>query len=606
MNTVLHTLKEVKEYFSKRDFSTCAFDTETTDLGYYKLDIVGCSFSTGEATCYIDLWQNEEKESIILFLSYLFSTHIKSLVMHNAPFDMKVLHKIGITDFTRNIFCTMTAHHLINENANHGLKNLACKYLGVETVDYGNASICGYKSDTFYEYACNDAKWTWELHKIFNKKLFEFGVNRLFFEVEMPFQFVIMDMEINGIKINAYRLEELRKAARAKKLFLERKLYEIAHLPYSIQCDMFTGEAELVSKHKLSNNTISDIFESRGLKSPYLTEGGKMSTGKETLLYLKGDEFVDMLYKYNIVNKLLSSFVDKVPNHLDADGRVRASFNNTGTTTGRLSSSNPNMQNNPKINPELPFDFKSIFEAPEGKTLISADYCGQELRLLAIVANEDILLNAFRENMDPHLMTANSVFGLGIEPEMMKTTHPQYNELKDKYKHERHIGKNSYNFPIIYGTTAYGISKNTGITEEEAQKGIDKFFQAYPRILSAMKKCSDFLKQNWHVKSLTRRRRRLDPNEKKSYRQAFNFLIQGLASDLIRCACNNVRKLFEEHPEWEAKILFIVHDEIVFEIKEEYVDIANPMIKETMETAMNLPLRMEVELGVGKTYSEAK
>lgn len=615
MNTFLHTYAEVHDYFRHRDFKTCAFDSETSDLNYTKLQMVGCSFCNGETTCYINLneMKKTDRAKTIEYIRHLFATHIKSVAMHNAPFDLKVLHKEGIYDVTDKIFCTMTAHHLINENANHGLKGLAEKYLNVVSITYEHASTCGFDHPMFLEYACNDATWTYALMRIFNKKIYDLGVNRLFFEVEMPFQFVLMDMEINGVQVNRDKLEELRIKASAIRLELMQKLYKMLNLGYSLQADMFTGDVELVSNHKLSDNNIRKELERRGLKSPYLTKGGKdgknkkMSAGKETMTHLAGDEFVDEVTKYKIVDKLLSSFVEPMPGHLDDDGRVRSSYWNIGTKTGRLSCSNPNMQQNPKTNPLLPFNYKEIFEAPKGKKLLSVDYKGQELRILAIISRDPTLLNAFKMGYDLHLMTANHVFELGIKDEQLAENHPDYKELRKKYDHERHIGKNGYNFPIIYGTTAYGISKNTGITEDEAQEGIDRFFNAYPDVRRAIQRCSNFLRDNWYVRSLTKRRRRLDPNEKKSHRQAFNFLIQSLAADMIRCACVNMRKVMKEHPEWGLKIIMIIHDEIVMEINEDMVERARPFIVDVMENAMpKLPLKMLVDIGIGSTYSSAK
>ncbi len=509
------------------------------------------------------------------------------------------------------IFDTQTAAHLIDENRSKSLKELAKRYLNKQPLTYSEAIVDGFQSEKFYTYATNDAIWTWELHKIFNKKLYQFGMNRLFFEVEMPFQFVLMDMAINGILVDENKLEELRISASAKRLELQRSLYEMGGLGYSLQPDMFTGDVELVSKHKLSSNTLLKIFAKRKLVSPFMTDGGKknnpqMSTGKETLTFLRGDKFVDQLVKFRIVDKLLNSFVEKMPDFIDDDGRVRCSFNNTVAVTGRLSSSNPNMQQNPKVNPELPFNFKEVFVAPEGKKLVAVDYSGQELRILGVVSKDEVLLDAFKTGKDLHLMTANNVFNLGIPEEVLVKTHPKHKEYREKYDHERHIGKNGYNFPIIYGTTAYGIAKNNGISEEDAERGIQSFFGLYPKVRQAIRWCSQFLTKNWHVRSLTGRRRRLDPNIKKSHRQAFNFLIQSVGADMLRCATNKLRKLFIEHPEWEAKILLLVHDEIVLEIKEEYLDTAIPKIRGMAETAMNLSVDMEVDIGVGQNYSQAK
>jgi DNA polymerase-1 len=500
----------------------------------------------------------------------------------------------------------MTAHHLLNENSQHGLKELAVQFLNVETKSFENASVRGHSSPEFYEYAMNDALWTYQLMKIFNKKLYELELNRLFYEVEMPFQFTLMDMSIYGVKINSDKLEDLRIEAARTKLKLQRELYDMNDIGYSLQPDMFTGDVEFISNVKLSNQTLHKLFTRRGMITPYKTKTKAPSYGIETLTHFAGDPFVDLLAQFNIVDKLLGSFIVKLPQHVEGDGRVRASWWNTGAKTGRLSCGEPNLQQLPKKNKKLPFDYKQIFEAPEGKVLVSADYSGQELRILGVVAKCPVLIAAFKAGVDLHLMTANIVFDLEIPEEKMVTTHPEYEAIKEKYDYERHIGKNGYNFPIIYGTTAYGISKNNGISEKEAQKGIDKFFGAYPNVRTAIKRCSEYLHSNWHVKTLTRRRRRLNPEDKKSHRQAFNFLIQGLAADMIRCACNKVRKIGRDNPHWELHQIMIVHDEIVFEIKEEYVDVALPIIQEAMETAMNLPLRMPVEMGVAKNYSGAK
>jgi len=606
MKTAITTYKDMIAYFGEHSFKTCGFDTECTSLDYFDLEMTGFSLSNGVDTCYVDIYKNKDRKAMVGLLKELFRSHIKSFAMHNAPFDLKVLHKEGITEVSDKIFCTMTAHHLLNENSQHGLKELATKYLDVVPVTFDNASVRGMKTQEFYDYAMNDALWTFQLMKLFNKKLYELDLNRLFFEVEMPFQFTLMDMMINGVQVNLEELEELRIEAAATKLKLQREIYEMSNIGYSLQPDMFTGEVEFVSKVKLSNQTLDKLFKKRGLVTPYKTKTGAPSYGAETLVHFEGNEFVDLLAQFNIVDKLLGAFIVKLPQHVAKDGRVRAAYWNTGAKTGRLSCAEPNMQQLPKKKKKLTFDYKRIFEVPEGKVMISVDYSGQELRILGVVAKCPILISAFKAGVDLHLMTANIVFQLGIPEEKMITTHPEYEALKEKYEHERYIGKNGYNFPIIYGTTSYGISKNCGISEKEAQVGIDRFFSAYPNVRTAIQRTSDFLRDNWHVRTLTRRRRRLNPDDKKSHRQAFNFLIQGLAADMIRCACNKVRKIGIDNPHWELKQIMIVHDEIVFEMNEQCTDEAVPKIKDAMETAMNLPLRMPVEIGIAKNYSGAK
>ena len=603
---VFRTEKDFRAWIDSVDLKTASFDTETTDLNYLKLDICGFSLCNGGEACYVDLVNNSERNALVGLLYYVMSHKIKALILHNAPFDMKVLYKIGITH-TEKIFDTMTAAHLIDDRMNYGLKELAGKFLGAITSSYTNAVKDGFSSETFYRYATNDAIWTWELHKIFNKKIYDFGMDRLFFEVEMPFQFCLRDMEIAGVEVDLEVLEKLRHECALKLFSITKQLMDTCELPYTVQTDMFGGEPVVVSGHNLNSDaTILKMFKKFNLEIPFKTDKGNPSVGKETLYYHQGHPFVDLLIKYRIVEKLLNTFIIKIVNFIDSDNRVRCSLNNCGTRTGRLSSSDPNLQQNPNVRKELPIDFRRVFVAPKGKKLIVADYIGQELRVLGVVSNDPTLIKAFEKDMDLHLITANALFNLGLDEQSMINGTPDHTTAKEKYEHERHIGKNGINFPIIYGTTSYGISRNIGVTEAVAQGYIDKFFNTYPEVRKAIKRTSQLLERCYYVRCLSSRRRRLNPKSKKSHRQAFNFLIQGLCADMLRCASIRVRRLILENPQWGLKQLLVVHDEIVMEINEEYVDEALPKIKYEMEHAMRLMIPPKVDLGVGKNYSAAK
>jgi len=390
---ILKSLNDVKLWFATHDCSKLAFDTETTSLKWDDMQIVGISFCNGDSACYIDLIQfindsSSESFKIINFLQKKFKYDIKKLIAHNMPFDLKVLSKLpimnngyisdkGIVEVTNRIFCTQTAAHLINENQSKKLKYLAYKYLNIpqnEIKEWEQVNS-DYHSEEFYKYALNDAIWTWQLYEIFNKELVWQGLDKLFFEIEMPFQFVLRDLEIKGVLVDQDRIVECKKELQKVLFDLKLKLVKAAGLKYGIQCNLFDDSKEILTANLNSPKQLVDIIAKRlGLEITEKTPGGKLSVGKLSMLKLKGKhEFIDLLDKYKKARKLYDAFVEPFPNHICKDGRVRTSFHNTVAVTGRLSSSGPNLQQLPKSSE--PIDLRSCFIAPKGKKLIVADYC---------------------------------------------------------------------------------------------------------------------------------------------------------------------------------------------------------------------------------------
>jgi len=213
---------------------------------------------------------------------------------------------------------------------------------------------------------------------------------------------------------------------------------------------------------------------------------------------------------------------------------------------------------------------------------------------------------AFKNDKDIHLETANRSFGLNIPDKQLYTKHPKYKSLKKRYKKERDATKNTVVFPVIYGTTAMGVAKSRGVSEKVAQGYIDDFLDLYPGVRRAIERCSNFLKYHKYVYTLSGRRRRLYDLTARAYRQAFNFLIQGYSADMIRCASIKVRRVILEHPEWELKLLLIIHDELVLEVKDAFVQEAAVAVKKAMESAVNLKVPLIADVGTGKRYSDAK
>jgi DNA polymerase-1 len=309
--------------------------------------------------------------------------------------------------------------------------------------------------------------------------------------------------------------------------------------------------------------------------------------------------------QYRDAVKLKTLFLDKAPGFIDSDGRIRASFNNCVARTGRLSSSSPNLQQLPKRGTRLG-SIRSLIVAPPGYTLLAADYAGQELRVLAEVSRDLTMIESFILGKDLHLTMANKFFNLQIPESLLYDGNPQNKEVKTKYKAERDKSK-IINFGIAYGKTAVGFAADWNVSTAEAEGIIEQYFEAAPRVRSAINDCKRSLDRDGYITNLAGRRRRLEPHNNHSYRQAFNFLIQGFSADLVKRAGGLVYREIREHPEWDCHMTMQVHDEYVFEIRTEYAAIATPIIKYIMEHAWpNLSVPMVVDVSPGHDYGECK
>jgi DNA polymerase-1 len=250
-------------------------------------------------------------------------------------------------------------------------------------------------------------------------------------------------------------------------------------------------------------------------------------------------------------------------------------------------------------------DVRSFIIAPENKVLLACDYAGQELRVLAHVAQEPTMIDAFLKNQDVHLLLANDFYDLNIPDEHLITSHPKYSGVKNSFKTERNNIK-TVNFGLAYGKTKYGFAADFGWSVDMAEAFINKYFDRFPKIKEAIEKCSDLVRKQKAIRNLTGRIRRFDHVDDRVLRQAFNFCIQGASADMMKIAAGNTYELCLEYPEWDCKLVLSVHDELVYEIKEEYIEEALPLVKDTMESAVELVIPMVVDIGYSKDYSEAK
>jgi len=250
-------------------------------------------------------------------------------------------------------------------------------------------------------------------------------------------------------------------------------------------------------------------------------------------------------------------------------------------------------------------DVRSFIIAPEGKVLLCGDYAGQELRVLAHVAQEPTMIAAFLKNQDVHLLLANDFYDLGIPEEYITTTHPEYNSIISKFKPQRNDIK-TVNFGLAYGKTKYGFAADFGWSVPKAEQFIAKYFERFPQIKTAIDKCNELVKKQKAIRNLTGRIRRFDHVDDKVLRQAFNFCIQGASADMMKKAAVDTFYLCQKHPEWDCKFILSVHDELVYEVNDEYKDIALTEIKYTMEHAVELCVPMIVDINYGLNYSIAK
>lgn len=611
--SLLNFKQWVERLQSQKSFSKVSFDTELEEgLIWDRMKLLGLSFCNGEEACYFDISQINDFESVRVYLRNVFLSFEK-LIGHNLPYDLKVLNRFRIVsprEITHKIFDTMTAAHLIDENGPKGLKDLApiygvAKYNEVKTWEEINQYPPSSKE--FCDYALNDAIWTWELHKMLGSKLKQQNLLDLFFKIEMPFQFVLVEMESNGITLDLERIQDLRQRMFQLKIEYESKMLNLLGLKHIIQQTMF-GDSEYNSPVNFNSSPqLIKIIESFGLVLPFTTESDAKSVDKNTLIALSGKHpFIDLLRDYRTVEKLLNGFLDKLPNHICFDSRIRASFNNTGTVTGRLSSSNPNLQQLPKNKKSVGANIRECFVTSPGKKIVVGDYSGQELRVLTEVTKDPGLIECFLKGRDLHFTTANKIFKLGVPDEVLFDSHKDYESYKSKFKDERDKAKNKVVFPIIYGTTAFGVANSFGISEEKAQTYIDGFFSLYPKVKSAIFDTIKQLKTYGYVKNLVNRKRRFTEINGYAIRQAFNFKIQGFSSDMIRLAAIKILDEICKHPEWNINFLLIVHDEVVLEVDEQYAEETRKLVKYCMETAVEFCIPIVADVGVGVSYSDAK
>jgi DNA polymerase-1 len=442
-------------------------------------------------------------------------------------------------------------------------------------------------TESIYEYACEDADITLKLVNILKEKLMQYNLLKLFKEVEMPLVEVLIQMEINGVKLDLEHLKKLSKEMEIRLQEIKQEIYKTTGKEFNINSTQQLGKIlyEEMEIHKEMN-----------IKRIPRTAKGSYSTSESALEKFAGHPIVDLILEYRKLTKLKNTYIDAFPSLISRKtGRLHASFNQTITATGRLSSSDPNLQNIP-IRTEIGREIRRAF-IPENENsyIISADYSQIELRILAELSGDEHLMEAFAKGEDIHTSTASKIFN--IDPE---------NVTPDHRRKAKEI-----NFGIIYGMNEYGLASRLGITPDEAKIIIHNYFAQFPKVHDYIIGVIVQASRKKYVETILGRRRYIPEIDSKdrntrenAERQAINTTIQGSAADLIKLAMIEIHRYLKQHQK-KSKMIIQIHDELVFEVPQEELEEMKQMIQQKMEGALSFKVPLKVDIGIGKNWLEA-
>lgn len=596
---VLETMDDLTVAFNRlKNAMVVTFDTETTGLDGMTAQMIGfslaCDALEGFYVSFIhDHWTPEQIEEIKIRLGELL-THHACLVMHNAKFDLHILATAGIA-VPRHVHDTMLMADLLktDEEQKVGLKSLSVRVLSEQMQDFKDVTA-GYKSfrevplDRAARYATHDVVQTYKLYEKFVRDLAHVPtLQRVYEQVELPLMHILFHMERTGIKLDAAKLKQVR--------------FDVVHAMTTIDEKMrgflcSIGYEGALSFNPQSPKQVGEILYDRlKLVSYQKTSTGQKSTNREVLEGLaKVHPFPGLILEYRELAKLLNTYLDPLPELINAStGRIHTSYSQVIAATGRLASSDPNLQNIP-VAGTFGSQIRTAFVAPEGHVLVSADYSQIELRVLAHLTKDPVLTAAFKNHEDPHRQIAARLFG---KPEV-EITHA-----------ERQIGK-KINFSIIYGLTPYGLSQDLGISLKDAKTYVEHYFAHYPAVRPWMEGVEVAAKEFGYVETMLGRRRYvkgLSESNKIVYeaarRVAVNTVVQGTAADIIKMAMIKVDVLLRQSGT-RTKMLLQIHDELLFECPEDEAEKVTKQIVAAMQQALPLDVELAVSVSVGKNWGE--
>jgi len=615
---VINNLDLLDKLFKKLDVNDdiVALDTETNSLNPIEAELVGLGFCLGEETeelFYIPIAHQSKKnnlkqlsiEDVFSRLRNWIENPRKQKALQNCKFDRQILYNHGL-ELRGVSFDTLLADYLLNNQEKHSLSEISFREFGFrppsfkETigkskdfsfVDINEASIyCGY-----------DVFLTYKIVKIFKERFSneKEKLLNLFNKVELPLEPVLSQMEMNGILIDVPYLSELSRELKSTLEDIEAKVFELAKEDFNLSSPKQLGEI-LFDKLNL------DKKKSRKTKTGWSTDAIVLER------LVDEHEIIPHLIKHRTLSKLLSTYIDALPNLIsEKTGRVHTNFNQAATATGRLSSSNPNLQNIP-VRTEFSRRIRKAFLPEKDWKLLSADYSQIELRILAHLANEEILINAFHNNDDIHSLTARLIF-----------------EKEEINSDERRVGK-TINFGVIYGMGIKKFARSTGVSTQEAKEFLIKYKERYSKIFKYLELQERLALSKGYVETILGRKRefKFDKNglgrligkdpyeidlqsarragmEAQSLRAAANAPIQGSSADIIKLAMIQINKKFIEM-NIQAKMLLQVHDELLFEVEPDSLSVTTKLIKDTMENCVKLKVPLLVDIGIGENWMETK
>ncbi len=588
LNSWINQLKTANEF---------SFDTETTSLNYMQAKVVGVSFSVepGKAAYvpfghdYEDAPQQLSEDAVLGGLKDLLENPEIKKIGQNLKYDVHVLQNHGIN--MRGISDdTLLQSYVLDSTKRHDMDSMAQRFLNHNTIHFEDIAGKGAKQLTFNQvhidkagpYAAEDADITLRLHQCIHPQLEATpDLLSVYQEIELPLMPIIQKIERNGVKIDAQMLAD-------QSYQLSERMKEIEHQAYEVAGEEFNLGSPKQIQHI--------FFEKLELPVIRKTPKGQPSTAEDVLQELAQEhELPRLILENRGLSKLKSTYTDKLPKQIDAKtGRVHTSYNQTGAATGRMSSTDPNLQNIP-IRSEEGRRIRKAFIADEGNCIMAADYSQIELRIMAHLSGDESLLTAFKEGKDIHRATAAEVFDVALE----------------KVETEQRRAAKAINFGLIYGMSAFGLAKQLNVTRYEAQDYIDVYFERYPGVKQYMDNTREQAHETGYVETLFGRRLYLpEINSKNGMRQkyaertAINAPMQGSAADIIKRAMIKVHNRLQ-NSELSALMIMQVHDELVFEVPEGELDALRKLLHEEMESAANLNVPLLVDIGVGINWDEA-
>ena len=569
-----------------------SLDTETTSTNAIEAQLVGLSFAIEEKKAYYVPVpeQADEAQNIVNRFKPIYENPKTLKVGQNIKYDLEVLRNYGIA-LQGPLFDTMIAHYLLQPELRHNMDFMAEVYLNYETVHID--ALIGPKGKAqknmrelapseVYNYACEDADITLQLKNVLQPKLVEAGVERLFNEVEMPLIPVLAEMECNGVRIDTAALKETSQVFTERMLQLEQEIYQAAGKTFNVASpkqvgDILFGEMKIIDK-------------------PKKTKTGQYVTSEEVLQTLRSKHpIVAHILDYRALKKLLGTYVDALPKLINPrTGHIHTSFNQAVTATGRLSSSDPNLQNIP-VRGEDGKEIRKCFIPEEGCEFFSADYSQIELRVMAHLSQDANMLDAFREGYDIHAATAAKI----------------YNKPVSEVTRDERTKAKRANFGIIYGITVFGLADRLNIERAEAKQLIDGYFKMFPQVQQYMEQAKETARANGYVETFFHRRRYLpDINSGNATvraiaeRNAINAPIQGSAADIIKVAMVRIFQRFQRE-NIRSKMILQVHDELNFSVLPTEKEQVERIVMEEMQAAYPLDVPLVADSGWGNNWLEA-